>query len=94
VRAASEFQDKEIITIEGLSNDGSLTEIQEAFEKEGAAQCGYCTAGIIIATTALFMKNSAPSRQEVQVALNDHLCRCGAQPRVLKAIERLITGGG
>jgi nicotinate dehydrogenase subunit A len=93
VRAASEFEGKEIVTIEGLSATGVLSSVQQAFRDEGAAQCGYCTSGIIIATTALFSKKSKPSREEVSEALHDHLCRCGSHRRVLTAIDRLISEG-
>jgi nicotinate dehydrogenase subunit A len=93
VRAASEFEGQEIVTIEGLSKGGVLNSIQKAFRDEGAAQCGYCTSGIVVATTALFSKNSQPSREDVNEALHDHLCRCGSHRRVLTAIDRLISEG-
>ncbi|MEE2746507.1 MAG: (2Fe-2S)-binding protein [Pseudomonadota bacterium] len=91
VRAVSEFEGQEIITIEGLSNGGDLTKVQEVFVDEGAAQCGYCTPGIIISTTALLNRNPEPSLNEIEEALKDHLCRCGSQRRVLTAIQRLIS---
>jgi nicotinate dehydrogenase subunit A len=91
VRAASEFKEQKIITIEGLSSDGKLNSIQRAFVEEGAAQCGYCTSGIVMATTALFKKNPKPSRKAVHEALHDHLCRCGAHRQILNAIERLTS---
>jgi nicotinate dehydrogenase subunit A len=93
VRAASEFIEHKIITIEGLSKDGKLNSVQQAFLEEGAAQCGYCTSGIVVATTALFEKNSKPSPEAVHEALHDHLCRCGSHGRILNAIERLASEG-
>jgi aerobic-type carbon monoxide dehydrogenase small subunit (CoxS/CutS family) len=93
VRAASEFEGQKIVTIEGLSEGESLSPVQEAFRDEGAAQCGYCTSGIIVATTALLNKKSKPSSEEVHEALHDHLCRCGSHRRVLTAIDRLISEG-
>jgi aerobic-type carbon monoxide dehydrogenase small subunit (CoxS/CutS family) len=93
VRAASEFKEQKIVTIEGLSSDGKLNSIQQAFVEEGAAQCGYCTSGIVMATTALFKKNPKPSRKEVHEALHDHLCRCGAHRQILNAIQRLTSEG-
>jgi len=93
VRAASEFRENKIITIEGLSKDGNLNSVQQAFIEEGAAQCGYCTSGIVVATTALFKQNAKPSREAVHAALHDHLCRCGSHRRILNAIERLISDG-
>ena len=91
VRAASEFKGHKIVTIEGLSKNGNLNPVQQAFVEEGAAQCGYCTSGLVIATTALFKKNPKPSREAVHEALHDHLCRCGSHRRILDAIERLAS---
>jgi len=90
VRAVSEFEDTNIVTIEGLSEDGKLTDIQQAFIKEGAAQCGYCTAGIVMAVTALLETNKRPSKTDISDALKDHLCRCGSHARVLAAIGHVI----
>ena len=94
MRAASEFVGTEITTVEGLAVEGKPTIIQQAFIEEGAAQCGYCTAGLVIAATALIKKNPQPSREEIIEALSDHLCRCGSQLRVLKAIDRAVQAGG
>jgi aerobic-type carbon monoxide dehydrogenase small subunit (CoxS/CutS family) len=92
VRAVSEFEDADIVTIEGLTEDGKPSAIQQAFIDEGAAQCGYCTAGIVVATTALLENNKNPSKADIAEALSDHLCRCGSHARVLAAIAR-VTGG-
>ena len=92
-RAASEFQGQEIVTIEGLAENGSLSAVQTAFLEEGAAQCGYCTSGMIVATTALLKRSPRPSTEEIEEALHDHLCRCGSHRRILTAIERLIAEG-
>lgn len=90
VRAASEFEGQEIVTIEGLSEGAVLSNVQQAFLDEGAAQCGYCTSGIIVATTALLNNNPQPNKEEIQEALHDQLCRCGSHRRVLTAIDNLI----
>ncbi|MDA0653654.1 MAG: (2Fe-2S)-binding protein [Proteobacteria bacterium] len=90
VRAVSEFENSHIVTIEGLAENGKLSDIQQAFLDEGAAQCGYCTAGIVIAATALLGKNKKPSKAEIADTLKDHLCRCGSHARVLAAIARVI----
>ena len=90
VRAVCEFEDCHIVTIEGLAADGNLSEIQQAFMEEGAAQCGYCTAGIVIATTALLQRTKRPSKSAIAEALKDHLCRCGSHARVLAAIARVM----
>jgi aerobic-type carbon monoxide dehydrogenase small subunit (CoxS/CutS family) len=94
VRAASEFEGQEITTIEGLSEDALGARVQQAFLEEGAAQCGYCTAGIIIATTALIAGNPDPDKAAISEALSDHLCRCGSQGQVLKAIGKIAASGG
>ena len=86
---AAEYQNKKIVTIEGLANKKQLNQVQEAFKKHNAAQCGYCTSGIIISITALFENNKNPSEDEIQKALDGHLCRCGSHSSVFKAIENL-----
>ncbi len=93
VRAVSEFEDSDIVTIEGLAVGGNPSEIQRAFIEESAAQCGYCTPGIVIAVTALLNRNRQPSDAEIREALESHLCRCGSHSLVLRAIERLIGEG-
>jgi len=94
VRAVSEFEGNQIRTVEGLVENGTPSAVQQAFIDEGAAQCGYCTAGLVVATTALLEQNSKPDRQAINTALADHLCRCGSHIRVLKAIDRLAAAGG
>ncbi len=94
VRAVSEFAGADIVTAEGLVKDGEGNRIQRAFIEEGAAQCGYCTPGIVIATTALLNRTPKPDRTEITQALHGHLCRCGSHARVLRAIDRLVRDGG
>lgn len=91
VRAVSEFEDQDIVTAEGLSDTHAA--IQQAFIAEGAAQCGYCIPGIVTATAGLFNQTKSPSEAQIKEALHGHLCRCGSQLRVLKAIDRLIQEG-
>ncbi len=91
-KAVVDFAGREIITIEGLGRDAVGQVVQDAFIAEDAAQCGYCTAGIVIRSTALLQQNPAPSREETIAALNDHLCRCGSHARVLRAIKRASGG--
>ena len=90
VRAASEFEGNSIVTLEGLTDGDTLSDVQRIFVEESAAQCGYCTSGIIIAVTALLDRNPNPGKLEIQAALADHLCRCGSHGGVLKAVDRLI----
>ena len=78
----------EITTLEGLGTPEAPHPLQRAFIAENAAQCGYCTAGILIAAKALLDRTPRPTRAEAQHALRDNLCRCGSHVRVLRAIER------
>ena len=93
VAAASAFAGRDIVTVEGLSRDGDLSAVQRAFVTETAAQCGYCTPGMIVAVTGLFQHAAQPSDAQVQEALAGHLCRCGSHARILAAIDRLRREG-
>jgi aerobic-type carbon monoxide dehydrogenase small subunit (CoxS/CutS family) len=84
VRAAA---GRRITTIEGLSKDGRLHPVQQAFAQEGAMQCGYCTPGMILQTVALLEKSPAPTRAQILQALNGSLCRCNGYPRIVAAVE-------
>ena len=86
--AIIELADKNIETVEGLASGEVLHPIQQAFLEHNAAQCGYCTAGIIMRAKALLQDNPQPSRDDITAALDGHLCRCGAHPRILRAVER------
>src|SRR5215831_12617939 len=85
---ADAFVGRELRTIEGVAGDGALHALQRAFVAEQAAQCGYCVPGILIALVALFERTRTPSDAELNAALADHLCRCGAHPRMLRAARR------
>ena len=89
-RPAIEFVDKEITTIEGISKNDILNEIQESFKQFNAAQCGYCTSGIIVSLTELFNKKDIPDRNEIVESLSGQLCRCGSHASVLKAVNNVI----
>ena len=77
---------KRITTIEGLSHDGALHPLQQAFVKHGAVQCGYCTSGALMASKALIDRNEAPTSDEIREALSGNLCRCATYPRMMKAV--------
>ncbi len=79
-----------ITTVEGLGTAGALHPLQEAFLEEQAAQCGYCTAGMIIAAQGLLNRTRYPSDDEIRAALDDNLCRCGVYDRVRRAIKLRI----
>lgn len=90
VSAVSDFARREIVTIEGIAQDRLGSEVVRVFAEEGAAQCGYCTPGIVVAVTALLQATAKPTRAQAIEALTPHLCRCGAHARVLAAIDRLV----
>ena len=79
---------KRITTVEGLSAGGGLHPLQNAFLAEQAAQCGYCTSGILISAAALLAKNSRPTEREVREAFDRNLCRCGSHNRMVRAVLR------
>ena len=79
---------KDITTLEGLGTVEAPHPIQAAFLAEQAAQCGYCTSGIIIATKVLLDENPDPDMEAIRIALQDNLCRCGAHSRVFRAVRR------
>ena len=78
---------KEVTTIEGLSQNGKLHPIQEAFVKHDALQCGFCTPGMILNAYGLLLKNPQPTRQQIIDGMENNLCRCGAHTRIVQAIE-------
>jgi len=78
---------REVVTIEGLSNNGVLHPIQEAFVKHDALQCGFCTPGMILTAYNFLYQNPQPTREEIIQGMNDNLCRCGAHTRIIDAIE-------
>jgi len=87
-----ELQEAEILTIEGLTEGGHAHPLQVAFAEMGAAQCGYCTPGILLAAKALLDRNPLPQREEIQQALAGNLCRCTGYLQILQAIERAARG--
>jgi len=91
-RPVGEVADKRIVTVEALANDSMGAAVQQAFIDEGAAQCGYCTTGLVVRATAFLKRNENPGDGDIVAALEDHLCRCGSHGRVLKAIRRAAGG--
>ncbi len=79
---------RNVVTVEGLGTPDKPHLLQAAFVAEQAAQCGYCTAGIVMTAVALLAKRPEASADEAKVALAGNLCRCGSHQRVLRAIER------
>lgn len=87
VSAAATFAGREIVTVEGVSELEAGRRVQAAFVEVNAAQCGYCTAGLVVAVAGLVSGNADLDRAAVKVSLDKHLCRCGSHPRVLRAAE-------
>ena len=84
----SEVKNQSILTIEGLAKGDQLHPVQEAFLAEGAFQCGYCTAGMILQAVELLKDDPKLSKTDVAARMQRHICRCGTYPRILKAIHR------
>lgn len=84
----SDLVGRKVTTVEGLGTIDELHPVQRAFVAEGAAQCGYCTAGLVVGVVALLNENPAPNDAEISAALERHLCRCGVHSRVVKAVRR------
>ncbi len=84
---------RSVVTLEGLTQNGKPSKLQQAFIEEQAAQCGYCVSGMIIQAQALLDRNPNPSDSEVRTALNGNLCRCGAHNRIVRAVLRAAKEG-
>ena len=82
-----ETEGRRITTIEGLADGARLHPLQQAFAELGAAQCGYCTPGILLTAAALLSERPSPTRQEVKEALAGNLCRCTGYTKILDAVE-------
>jgi len=82
-----QLQGRAITTIEGMANGSDLHPLQVAFAELGAAQCGYCTPGILLAARSLLEENPRPARDEIREALAGNLCRCTGYTKILQAVE-------
>jgi aerobic-type carbon monoxide dehydrogenase small subunit (CoxS/CutS family) len=78
---------KDVITIEGLAENGKLHPIQQAFIKHDALQCGFCTPGMILNAYSLLLRNPQPSQAEIIEEMDYNLCRCGSYSRIIEAIQ-------
>jgi aerobic carbon-monoxide dehydrogenase small subunit len=86
---------KEVLTIEGLAENGKLHPIQQAFVDKGAIQCGFCTPGMILSAKALLDANPKPTEQEIRMAISGNLCRCTGYQKIVEAIgeaAKIIQG--
>ena len=87
----------EVVTIEGLAKGQELSLVQQAFHENGAIQCGFCTPGMILSTTALLEQNPNPSEREIKKALEGNLCRCTGYNKIILAVQKAAaasSGGG
>lgn len=91
-----EAEGKAITTIEGLAKNGHLHPLQEAFLAEEALQCAYCTSGMIMTAAGLLRTDANPSESKIKDSLDGNMCRCGAHPRIIAAVQhaaRMMKGG-
>ena len=88
---ASNIEDKQVITIEGLSQNGNLDPVQQAFLKHQAFQCGFCTTGMIMAVKGLLNAHPHPTEEQARDYLSGNLCRCGTYKEVLAAVKELAN---
>lgn len=90
-RAVGSVAGGSVTTIEGLGTPAHPHPLQQAFLEEQAGQCGYCLSGIVISAAALLARNPQPSRADIVAALDGHLCRCGAHPRIIRAVQKAAS---
>ena len=84
---AAQAQGHDVVTVEGLAENGRLHRVQEAFAQTGAVQCGFCTPGFVVAAADLLERNSAPSDEEIREALSGNLCRCTGYAKIFDAVR-------
>jgi carbon-monoxide dehydrogenase small subunit len=85
---AAQCEGRDVTTIEGLSRDGHLDRIQKAFADAGAVQCGFCTPGMVMSTSAFLSRNPHPTRDEAAVGVSGNLCRCTGYVKIVDAVLR------
>jgi aerobic-type carbon monoxide dehydrogenase small subunit (CoxS/CutS family) len=81
-----------VTTVEGLGEPGNLSPVQAAFYEQYGMQCGFCTPGFVLATTALLERNPSPSRDEILAELGGHVCRCTGYVKIVAAVEAAARG--
>ena len=84
---AAQLDGRQVLTVEGLAQDGDLDPIQQAFAERHAVQCGFCTPGLLMSTRALLSEQSNPDRSEIVKAISGNLCRCTGYRSIVAAIE-------
>jgi len=89
---AAHVRGRALVTVEGLERDGRLDPLQTAFAERGAAQCGFCTPGMLLAAKALLAQNPAPTVDDVREALAGNLCRCTGYTKIVDAVLAAAPG--
>ena len=84
---AVQCDDSEVLTVEGLAQDGVLHAVQEGFYKEHGLQCGYCTPGMLVRSYRLLQENPNPTEEEIRVGISGNLCRCTGYQNIVKAVQ-------
>jgi carbon-monoxide dehydrogenase small subunit len=84
---AAQADGHEVVTVEGLAENGELHRVQEAFVEAGAIQCGFCTPGLVVATADLLAHNPSPTEDEIREALSGNLCRCTGYSKIFDAVR-------
>jgi aerobic carbon-monoxide dehydrogenase small subunit len=84
---AAQADGHELVTVEGVAEEGRLHAVQEAFAQTGAVQCGFCTPGLIVATVDLLARTTNPSDDEIREALSGNLCRCTGYAKIFDAVR-------
>jgi carbon-monoxide dehydrogenase small subunit len=87
---AAQVDGSEVVTIEGLSPVGSMTDLQNAFWEQHAVQCGYCTPGLVLSLTDLLRRNPSPDEAEIRRWMDGTLCRCGVYQNAVRAVRSLV----
>lgn len=88
---AAQADGAEVETIEGLSDDGSIADLQQAFHERNAVQCGFCTPGMLLTAEELLQKNPTPSREDIREFISGNYCRCTGYQAIVDAIERVAN---
>ena len=91
---AASMVGSEITTVEGLTSDGTLSDVQQAFISEGAVQCGFCTPGLVVAVHDLLARDPDPDPLAIREALSGNLCRCTGYGRIFAAVEAAVRERG
>ena len=88
---AAQAHGHDVVTVEGLADDGNLHRVQEAFAETGAVQCGFCTPGFVVATADLLARSPDPTEDEIREALSGNLCRCTGYAKIFDAVRLAMS---